>query len=68
MLTYLECPIITSHCYVNLDLESRHRAGPLLERALPGRQQDGHRQLHLALGRQERMDQRGTDLTAQTHV
>ena len=48
--------------------ESWHSAGPLFECAVSRRQQDGDCEFDLTLGRQEGMDQRGTDFTAQTYV
>ena len=48
--------------------EPRHRSRSLLERSVSGRQQDGSHQLHLALGRQEGVDQGGADLSAEADV
>ena len=52
----------------SLSAEPRHRAGALPERAVPRRQQAGHRQQRHPLGREEGVDQGGAHLTAQTHV
>ena len=49
-------------------LEPWHRAGALLERAVPWRQQDAGDQLREPLGRQEGVDQGGARLPAQTYV
>ena len=48
--------------------EPGHRSRPLSERALPGRQQVGHRKLRVALEREERMDEGGAHIAAQANV
>lgn len=42
--------------------------GALLERALPRRQQAGHRQLRVTLEREEGVDEGGTHLSAEANV
>lgn len=48
--------------------ESRHCAGPLSERSLPGRRQAPGGGQRLALGRAQGMEQRRAHLPAETHV